>query len=196
MVSTPTGKTGFPKWNTSVDIPDGVAQDLELGQHFDDLIGETVANAAALPSSGNWVNRQIMAVDTKVVYACTALPGTWKALSALEDTGWTVVGSGGGAPAFGTGWTAFTSTGWSGVRYRVKNGVLYISGSAQKGTYAGGLADPIFTLPAGSRPATRFIMFAYGSAGASYLAIEANGDVTPAVAGTGQINFSGSAPVG
>ena len=53
--------------------------------HFDALTGETRANAAALPVSGNWVGRTIMAEDTKVVWICTALPGTWKPIAPLTN---------------------------------------------------------------------------------------------------------------
>lgn len=49
--------------------------------HFDPLIGESRANAASFPASGNWLGRVIMAEDTGGLYLCTALPGTWKALT-------------------------------------------------------------------------------------------------------------------
>lgn len=46
-----------------------------VSQWASDHIGESVANAAALPSSGNWVNRTIMAADTFAVYVWV---GSWK----------------------------------------------------------------------------------------------------------------------
>lgn len=47
-----------------------------------DAVGDqtrySVANAAALPASGNWLGRILMTQDTKDLYKCTALPGTWE----------------------------------------------------------------------------------------------------------------------
>lgn len=64
MPSTPTGRTGYPKWNAAVDTPDGAAQDEALGLHFDTLIGETKPTVADLPLTGNWPNRTILTLDT------------------------------------------------------------------------------------------------------------------------------------
>jgi len=181
----PTGTSPF-------DVPGDLK---DLADHFGDEEFYSVASASNLPASGNWRGRVLMARDTGVLYVCTALPGTWKTVTSTDDSGWIVVGSGGGAPAFGTGWSAVSASGWSGVRFRLKNGVLFISGAATKSSYSG-LGDAIFTLPSGFRPSTRFIGVGYGSTGAQYVVVEATGVVTPVLAGTSQFNFSATVPVG
>ena len=54
----------------------------------------SVANAAALPSSGNWLGRTLMTQDTGDVYRCVASPSTWRAyrVSALSPYNSTTVG--------------------------------------------------------------------------------------------------------
>lgn len=185
---------------TGTPVPTGaspfrVPEDLEaIASHFGDASMFAVASVSALPASGNWLGRSLLAVAEKAVYVCTALPGTWTAVSGLEDTGWIVVGSGGDAPGFGSGWSPQTGSGWSGLRFRRKLGVLHISGSVQKTSY-GALTDAIFTLPAQFRPATRFMGVSYGSAGPAYIVVEPTGVVASAVSGTGQVNLSATVPL-
>lgn len=70
------GKTGYdPIANT--DEMDGPAQITGVYKHFDDLIDFVVDDATKLPQEGNWVGRQVRAMDTRKVYVCTALPSTW-----------------------------------------------------------------------------------------------------------------------
>ena len=76
-----TGVTGFPGVANS-DPMKGPQQMTDIGQHFDDLAAETVPTASALPSQGNWKKRLIMAEDTGMLYICTALPGTWRRITA------------------------------------------------------------------------------------------------------------------
>lgn len=70
------GRTGYTATPAAFDPQ--VHMDAIYG-HFDPLIGETRADAASLPASGNWVGRTIMTLDMNVVWRCTALPGVWKA---------------------------------------------------------------------------------------------------------------------
>lgn len=141
MPATPTGRTGFPKWLAAVDPPDGAAQDEALGTHFDQLIGETVPTASALPASGNWVGRDVMTEDTKEIFRCVALPGTWRLVSSIEESG-TV------APT--NPWSVSTETqlvkraGW----------VLYV-GSFTRGSGSVGLSVPMGVIPAAFRPVSR-----------------------------------------
>jgi hypothetical protein len=51
-------------------------------EHFDPLIGESVETATALPSSGNWPNRTVMAEDTKIVHVWNG--SAWRANSVQQ----------------------------------------------------------------------------------------------------------------
>lgn len=73
------GKTGYTEVTNAMP-PEGPDQINDVYEHFDALTGETVTTASNLPASGNWLNRTIMATDTKERYVCVALPGTWKKL--------------------------------------------------------------------------------------------------------------------
>lgn len=73
------------------------------------------------------------------------------------EAAWINVGSGGGAPAFGTGWSSDAAAGggpYAPPRYRkLRNGTVVLSGRAA--TTATGAT--IFTLPVGYRPAFRLV---------------------------------------
>jgi hypothetical protein len=56
---------------TAMDVTDEANQD-----------GDTVATIAALPTSGNWVGRQIYVQEDNSLRTCVALPGSW------VTTGW------------------------------------------------------------------------------------------------------------
>lgn len=94
------GRTGYTPI-TNADPMLGPEQITEVYEHFDPLIGESRASAGALPTSGNWLGRIIMAEDTGALYVCTALPGTWKRYTAARMASGTVAvpGSGGGSSA-------------------------------------------------------------------------------------------------
>lgn len=75
--------------------------------------------------------------------------GSWT----TDDTGWIVVGSGGSAPAFGSGWSS--RPGWGPLSFRRLNGVVYLRGLGNTATAftAGSIVvSTIFTLPAGFLP--------------------------------------------
>lgn len=74
-----TGRTGYTA-PTNASAANFATDLANVYAWFDALVGESKANAAALPSSGNWVGRLITTVDTGAVYVCTATPGTWALL--------------------------------------------------------------------------------------------------------------------
>lgn len=55
------GKTGYTPTGPAMQ---GRAQIDDVYEHFDPLVGEARANAAALPATGNWPGRAIMLQDT------------------------------------------------------------------------------------------------------------------------------------
>jgi hypothetical protein len=62
-----TGRTGYTAVSNS-KVPDFGGDITAVYAHFDALINETRANAAALPISGNWAGRLIGVQDTGAVY--------------------------------------------------------------------------------------------------------------------------------
>lgn len=46
---------------------------------------QSVANFAALPTTGNWLGRLMMTADTGAVYKVTSLPSTWKRMGLLGE---------------------------------------------------------------------------------------------------------------
>jgi len=77
-----TGGTA-PTNASSVDVAGDIA---DVYDHFGAQSKFSVANAAALPASGNWVGRLAMTEDTKWLYQCTALPGTWGVIQTPATT--------------------------------------------------------------------------------------------------------------
>lgn len=69
-MSTPTGRTGYPVVGNS-DGPYGPAQIAELGQHFDDLIGRSVATLADLPADNGDVRELVFIRDVQIWYGWT-----------------------------------------------------------------------------------------------------------------------------
>lgn len=121
--------------------------------------------------------------------------GFWNGSQWVQDTGWINVGSGGSAPAYQSGWAAVTG-GWSGVNIRRTNGTVVVAGAASKASFTGaGTPDPVLVLPADMRPTVRVIGIAFTGA-ANYVIVDPNGQVYPAVGGSGQFSFSVSVPVG
>lgn len=86
-----SGKTGYTAISNG-DAPNFGPDITSIAEHFDPLVGESVADAASLPSSDNWVNRTVMAEDTEVVYQ-------------RKSASWRVV-----TPAFTAQQTARTAT--------------------------------------------------------------------------------------
>lgn len=101
-----TGRTGYTEFDNGLP-PEGPDQMNTIFEHFDPLIGESVATASALPSSGNWVGRTIHVEDIDVIAQCVALPGTWKRwfpVHAMQQGVVTCPSTGGGL-AGGIGWS-------------------------------------------------------------------------------------------
>lgn len=73
-----TGRTNYTAVDNAAEF--GFDQINAGFDHFDQIVGGSVANAGALPSTGNWVGRTVTAADTGAVYVCTALPNTWQRL--------------------------------------------------------------------------------------------------------------------
>jgi hypothetical protein len=73
-----TGRTGYTA-PTNAQAPEGPAQIEDVYEHFDPLIDGSVANAAALPSTGNFVGRRCHTQDTDTLWICTNAggSGTW-----------------------------------------------------------------------------------------------------------------------
>lgn len=83
------GRTGYTAI-TNASAMLGPAQITGVYEHFDDLVGESVASAASLPSSGNWVGRTVLAEDTGIQWVCTELPNTWKPFTSARAASGTV----------------------------------------------------------------------------------------------------------
>lgn len=99
MPSTPAGKTGYPKWNAAIDVPDGAAQDEALGLHFDGLIGESYATAADLPAAGGWDGRIVKVRADRSMRVWDAATSSWRTISKEAESG---------TIAWATGWSAGT----------------------------------------------------------------------------------------
>jgi len=133
-----TGRTNYtPITNSSAML--GPAQITAVYEHFDPLVGETVATASSLPTLGNWVGRSIFVADTKTDYK-------W------DGAGWFV--SGGVATftdvvTFGTGWTALNTSNYK-PRIRRQGNVCVLLGGVTAGT--GATLGNILTIPDPLRP--------------------------------------------
>lgn len=161
---------GVPPTNAS---PFAVPADMaDIYDHFGDQTMYSVANAAALPASGNWKGRTLMAEDTGAVYRCTALPATWS--KGVEDTGWinaTLLNS----------WVAFGS-GFSTPGYRRLNGMVYLRGVVKDGVLTQGTS--IFTLPAGFRPSATLRFATVSSTAFAIMHVTAAGAVATEIVGS------------
>lgn len=99
-----TGRTDYTEVTNGSPML-GPEQITAVYEHFDPLVGESVAAVASLPSSGNWVGRTVFAVDTGSLYVCSALPGTWKRVTPARIATGTVAVTGtisSSAPVFYT----------------------------------------------------------------------------------------------
>ncbi|WP_298742278.1 hypothetical protein [uncultured Microbacterium sp.] len=123
-----TPPTGASEFNPPADIK-------EVYDHFGDL-GRfySVANVAALPSTGNWVGRRLTVADTGYEYRWVS--GGWTITAG--DSGWIT-------PTLNAGWTTYAG---EVPRYKFLNGVVFLVGRAT-GTAAAGTT--VFSLPAGFR---------------------------------------------
>lgn len=96
------------------------------------------------------------------------------------DAGWTVVGSGGTAPAYMNGWIAETAaggTGWTDLQFR-KDGqnAVFLEGGTNPTSATG---DQFCNLPAGYRPAARLgiTCFTGDANGGNGVIVESSGSI-------------------
>jgi hypothetical protein len=168
-----TGRTGYT--NPTNDNTFAPPADMTaVYEHFDPLIGETVATAADLPSSGNWVGRTITVVDTGFVYIWFSAGWKFMAGSAAADIA-----------TFSTGWTSMT--GGHKARIRRQGNLVTLHGGILFGTNAN--YNSMFTVPSGFAPATtsvQFIGMAMASIGSG------TGVALELVITNGLVSFAGS----
>lgn len=130
---------GTPPTNASTfDAANDIA---DVYAHFGAQAQYSVANAAALPASGNWVGRHLMTEDTDAWYLCTALPGTWSKVTQPATVAGSTV-----TPTAGAGFTLSSN------QLFVRNGWLMgtIVWNRTSGTLSH--ADVILTMPSGYGP--------------------------------------------
>lgn len=121
--------------------------------------GGPLADRAALPS-GELFNGQYWADEDGEQVVWKRSGGAW--VSVLQDTGWVQIGSGGSS--WVSGWSGGATSGYKAASYRVRNGVVHVTGVPQKlGTIAAN--DGAFILPTALRPAeTREMVVRQGAA--------------------------------
>jgi hypothetical protein len=116
-----------------------------------------VSTFTALPSTGNWLGRQIAALDTGVTSRWNG--SAW----VLEDTGWIT-------PTLGSGWSV---TAGETPEYRRRNGVVFLRGRAARGSGS----TPAFILPAGFRPSLQVVFMAEANGVPVRASIPSTGEV-------------------
>lgn len=97
-----------------------------------------------------------------------------------DTDAWHTVGSGGGEPAFGSGWGTTTAIGATGdvpdtypaTEFRKVNGTVLL-----RGVVTGSYGTPVFVLPVGYRPSSTHIYYTQAQGQAARMQIEPNGDV-------------------
>lgn len=130
------GKTGYTGVSNG-DAPDFGPDITDVYEHFDPLIGESAADASALPSSGNWAHREVMALDTKIVYRHDG--SAWKAW----DSPWISYSPTLTGVAIGTGGSALST--WV---YKYVAGDVRIKGGLILGTSGASVSGiPTISLP-------------------------------------------------
>lgn len=92
------------------------------------------------------------------------------------EEAWNEVGST-GEPAFQNGWVNYDSTHNSAAFWKDSNGVVHLKGLVKSGTISTTL--PIFTLPAGYRPAKKEIIVTISNGALGRVNVESDGDVVP-----------------
>lgn len=92
-----TGRTGYTAV-TNGDVPDFGTDITGVYEHFDDLVGESVADAASLPGSGNWTGRTIWVVADESHYVWNGTSWADQSVASsslyapLEPSGWEATG--------------------------------------------------------------------------------------------------------
>lgn len=128
--------------------------------HFGDGSMFSRANAAALPSSGNWPGRLLMTEDDGAVWRWN---GSWKKIA--WDTGAQNI-------TYETGWSTDSVQG----TYRVVNGMCSLNGRIKATAGAGG--DAFTTLPVGARPASERVTLGFNAGTYQTIIIGTSGAVS------------------
>lgn len=129
----------------------------EVYKHFGDPEMFAVANAAALPASGNWLGRMLMTSDTGFVYRWTG--AAWKVVAG--DTGNVAL-------TLESGWTGSST-------YRVVNGMASMNGRLDATSGAGAV---VTVVPAVARPASERVTLGIASGLLQTIIIQPSGNVT------------------
>lgn len=132
----------------------------EAYTHFGDGSMFSRANAAALPSSGNWPGRLLMTEDDGAVWRWN---GSWKKIA--WDTGDQNI-------TYATGWSTDSVQG----TYRVVNGMCSLNGRIKATAGAGG--DAFTTLPVGARPASERVTLGFNAGNYQTIIIGTSGAVS------------------
>ncbi len=155
-----TGRTNFAAPSNS-DLPDGPTQLLALGNHFDALIGETAANAGALPTADLFVGRTVWTLDNWTEYVCTNAGGSGTWVAVYYDSGWQ-------AATLSGSWATVVGA----PRYKLRGTEVILDGTI------GGGSGAIMTLPTGYRPANTVYFMTAANTGVAQISVSAAGVVT------------------
>ncbi|MFF9565722.1 hypothetical protein ACF1AJ_20405 [Leifsonia sp. NPDC014704] len=120
----------------------------KVGPAVGTATGPGGSNTGRTTSTGKDVWEGLEWEDTTDGFTYKYRGGSWVRI--FDDTGWILVGSGGTAPAFQSNWVNFGGS-YQLARFRRLNGIVYVQGAIKGGQTSG--TFPIFTLPAGFRPA-------------------------------------------
>jgi len=135
------GKTGYTPISNGSPM-EGPEQITDVYEHFDDLIDQVKANIAALPISGNWLGRRIIANDTKIVYRWNG--AAWKAW----ESGWITYTAALTNLTVGTGGSALAVTKYRYVGGEVEVDLLFVLGTSGSGVGT----NPTVALPMSVAP--------------------------------------------
>lgn len=141
-------------------------------------------------SSGGGTTGEIY-IRTSLTTGVSWIP--WRKILMDDDTGWINF-----TGTYASGWTPFTAGDWDGVKYRRRNGIVYLQGAVQKSS-APNIDELIFTMPSGFRPSHHILGMRTSSVAMYALTIGTNGQVRNADsqndAGTAAFSFSATYPV-
>ena len=133
---------GTPPTNAS---PFAVPDDIKaVYDHFGAQSEYSVATAASLPATGNWVGRTLHIADIDVLAQCTALPGTWRRwypIHAMEQGTVACPTVGGGSAS---GWSALIDVTFTASRFSVAPHVKAVTiGPAGQVTMGGAVVEQV-----------------------------------------------------
>jgi len=154
-------------------------------RQFDDTTtsAPTVAALDAVPRKRLGMLRLVDENDS--LYAWMGATDGWKKALDVIDTDWVNV------TVFGNGFTAYNSTGWSGVKYRLFHGEVFVNGAAgnynSDGSPRSWAAGAIIcNIPDIARPPLQWQ--------GSNVAVYTDGNVAVSTANSGAVSFSANYP--